>query len=158
MPDTLYLGILPENDPMLIDPSIDFGSARLTDDKQRVVIANQKPHQVAAYPCKNVMDVNKGEYDTIVIMCADDNRLADRLVRTLKDRPLIAYFSYHERSGFAHDYCGVFHLFQMLRLRGYPGANWQIILSQCSVARLKARYDNPNPYGDPPVKENAGDI
>ena len=68
MTETLYPGILPDNDPMLTDPSVDFASARLTDDNQHVVIANQKPHHIAAYPCKNVMSVGKGAYDTIVIM------------------------------------------------------------------------------------------
>ena len=143
---TLYLATLPRNSPLITDPAVNFASARLNeqDSTAPAVEIDGHPHEVlvTGYPCKSVMSVSKGAYETIVAMCADESGLAQRLVTATKDEPVLAYFRYDEMPSVAHTYCGGFHLSSLLRLAEYPGANWQIVLSQRSQARPKARYDD----------------
>lgn len=131
MTEMLYLSPLPEDSPLVADPTVDFTSAKLNEDGTHVAVGDHPPRNVHPYPCKNIMNVSKGAYETIVIMCADDNGLAEKLAAEIKDRPVLAYYRY------------AFHLSQMLRLPNYPGTNWQIVLSQPSQARPKVRYDTP---------------
>lgn len=145
MTQTLYLATLPQSSPLVTDPAVNFASARLNemDSAAPTVILDEHPHKVlvTGYACESVMSVSKGAYETIVVMCADENGLAQRLVTATKDEPVLAYFRYDEMPNIAHTYCGGFHLTSLLRLAEYPGANWQIVLSQRSQARPKARYD-----------------
>lgn len=146
MTQTLYLATLPRSSPLVTDPAVNFASARLNeqDSVAPAVQIDGYPHDVLVtdYACKSVMSVSKGAYETIVVMCADESGLAQHLVTATKDEPVLAYFKYDEMPSARHTYCGGFHLYSLLRLAEYPGANWQIVLSQRSQARPKAHYDD----------------
>lgn len=146
--DTLYIATLPRNSPLITDPAVNFASARLNGQDSSAPYVSIGDHHagvlVTGYACKHVMGVSKGEYETIVVFCADENGLAERLVSEIKDEPVLAYFRDDELASAAHTYCGGFHLSNLLRLAQYPGANWQIVLSQRSAARPTARYDDEN--------------
>ena len=129
MTDTLYLAPIPDDSPLDHDPAFKLSQAQLIQNGGAMQVSHHPPIEVTCYPAEDVMDVSHGDLDSLV-MCADDNGLAQRLVSEIKSRRVLLYFKTGTQTDYAHTYSGIFRFSQMHRLHWYPTSDWQIVFYQ----------------------------